>query len=151
MSPEPKAAPAPPVPAVTPAMAPFWEAAKRHELVVQRCVECGSLRFPAREVCSRCLSRRAEWQRVSGRGTIFSLAIMHQANHPAFAAQVPYAVVVVELAEGARMLSNVVDCPVGDVRIGMPVEVTFEDVSPEVTMPKFRPAAGAPDPAAKRG
>ena len=130
-----------PVPAVTPEMAPFWEAAHRHELVAQRCVDCGTFRFPAREVCSRCLSRRVEWQRVSGRGRVFSVAIMHQANHPWFAARAPYAVVVVELEEGARMLSSLVGREPRAIEIGMPVEVTFEDVSPEISLPVFRPVA----------
>jgi uncharacterized OB-fold protein len=80
---------------------------------------------------------------VSGRGTIFSFAVMHQVYHPGFADAVPYAVVVVELAEGARLVSNVVDCPVDRIRTGMPVEVVFEDVSPEVTLPKFRPLSPA--------
>jgi hypothetical protein len=130
-----------PVPAITPEMAPFWEAAHRHQLVAQRCIDCGAFRFPAREVCSRCLSRRAEWQRVSGRGRIFSVAVMHQANHPWFAARAPYAVVVVELEEGARMLSSLVDREPGAIEIGMPVEVTFDDVSPDISLPVFRPAA----------
>ena len=130
-----------PVPAITPEMAPFWDAAHRHELVAQRCVDCGAFRFPAREVCSRCLSRRVEWRRVSGRGRVFSVAIMHQANHPWFAARAPYAVVVVELEEGARMLSSLVGREPSAIEIGMPVEVTFEDVSPEISMPVFRPVA----------
>jgi uncharacterized OB-fold protein len=131
-----------PLPEVTPQMAPFWEAARRHQLVVQRCRGCGTLRFPARDICSRCLSRDAEWAPVSGRGTVFSFAVMHQVYHPGFAADVPYAVVVVELEEGARMLSNVVGCPVGEIAVGMPVEVVFEDVSADVTLPKFRPRTG---------
>jgi uncharacterized OB-fold protein len=123
-------------------MAPFWEAARRHELVVQRCVDCGARRFPAREVCSRCLSRRVEWERVGGKGRVFSVAIMHQANHPWFAARVPYAVVVIELDEGPRMLSTVPGLEPHAITIGMPVEVAFEDVTPEVSLPVFRPASG---------
>ncbi len=133
-------APARPVPVITPEMAPFWEAARRHELAMQRCLDCGAYRFPARAVCSRCLSHRAEWQRVSGRGRIFSVAIMHQANHPWFAARAPYAVVVVELDEGARMLSAVTDLEPHAIVIGMPVEVAFDDVTPEVSLPVFRAA-----------
>jgi uncharacterized OB-fold protein len=120
-------------------MAPFWEAARQHALVVQRCRGCGAHRFPARDVCSRCLGREAEWTRVSGRGEIFSYAVMHQVYHPGFAAEVPYAVVVVALEEGARLISNVLDCPVSALRVGMPVEVVFDEVTPEVTLPKFRP------------
>jgi hypothetical protein len=132
-------APSKPLPEITPEMAPFWDAARRHELVVQRCRGCRTFRFPARELCSRCLSRDSGWEPVSGRGTLFSFAVMHQASHPGFAAEVPYAVVMVELEEGARLLSNVVGCAAKDLRIGMPVEVVFEDVTPEVTLPKFRP------------
>jgi hypothetical protein len=120
-------------------MAPFFEAARRHTLVVQRCDGCGALRFPARAICSACLSRAASWVPVSGRGKVFSFAVMHHANHPGFAAEVPYAVVVIELAEGVRMLSNLIDCPADRVRIDLPVTVVFDDVTPEVTLPKFRP------------
>ncbi len=132
-------APARPIPAITPDMAPFWDAARRHELVAQRCLDCGAHRFPAREVCSRCLSRRMQWTRVAGTGRVFSIAIMHQANHPWFAARVPYAVVVVELDEGARVLSSVTGVEPHAIRIGMPVTVEFEDVSPDVSLPVFRP------------
>ena len=128
-----------PLPQVTPEMKPFWDAARRHELVVQRCAGCGTHRFPARDICSRCLSREAAWTAVSGRGTVFSWAIMHQVYHPGFAAEVPYAVVVIELDEGPRLVSNLVGCPPADVRAGMPVEVVFDDVAPDVTLPKFRP------------
>jgi hypothetical protein len=119
-------------------MVPFWDAARRHQLVVQRCAGCGAYRFPPRELCSQCLSRDAEWVPASGRGTVFSFVVMHQAYHPGFADELPYAVVVVELEEGARLTSNVVDCPVGEVRVGLPVEVVFEDASPEISLPKFR-------------
>lgn len=129
--------PARPLPEITPAMAPFFEAARRHELVAQRCSGCGTYRFPAREICSHCLSRVAAWVPVSGRGAVFSRAIMHQSYHPGL--ETPYAVVVVELEEGARLLSNIVGCPPASVRIGMPVEVVFEDLTPTVTLPKFRP------------
>ena len=131
-----------PLPQITPEMKPFWDAARRHELVVQRCAGCGTHRFPARDICSRCLSREAAWTPVSGRGTVFSWAIMHQVYHPGFAAEVPYAVVVIELDEGARLVSNLVDCAPADIRAGMPVEVVFDDVAPDVTLPKFRPRSG---------
>jgi uncharacterized OB-fold protein len=118
-------------------MAPVWEAARRRELVVQRCSGCGALRFPARELCSACLSRAVSWTGVTGRGVVFSFAVMHQAYHPGF--EVPYAVVVVELDEGVRLLTNLLGVRPGDIAIGMPVEVVFEDVTGEVTLPKFRP------------
>jgi len=126
-----------PIPAITPDMRPFFEAAKRHELMVQRCKGCGTHRFPAREVCSNCLSEESEWVKVSGNGEIFSFNVMHQVYHPGFADEVPYAVVVVRLAEGAKISSNLVGVKPHDIRIGMPVKVVFEDVSDEVTLPKF--------------
>lgn len=129
-----------PVPTITPEMKPFFDAAKRHELVVQRCTQCGAHRFPAREICSACLSHAAEWVRVSGEGEVFSYNVMHQVYHPGFADAVPYAVVVVKLKEGAKMNSNLVGVQPHDIKIGMPVKVIFEDITDEVTLPKFAPA-----------
>jgi uncharacterized OB-fold protein len=128
-----------PLPEITPAMEPFWAAARRHELVVQRCRGCGTHRFPARDLCSGCLSRDVEWTRVSGRGTVFSWAVMHQVYHPGFASEVPYALVVIELEEGTRLVSNLLGCPPDAITAGLPVEVVFEDVTPDITLPKFRP------------
>lgn len=128
-----------PVPRVTPELAPFFAAARARRLVVQRCSGCGLLRFPPRELCSRCWSREAEWLPVSGRGEVFSFYWMHQIYQPGFAAEVPYAVVIVALEEGPHVLSNMVDCPREELRVGLPVDVTFEDASAEVTLPKFRP------------
>ena len=129
-----------PIPAITPNMQEFFAAAKRHQLVVQRCTRCGTYRFPPREICSSCLCYEAEWAPVCGEGEIFSFNIMHQVYHPGFAPEVPYAVVIVKLKEGAKFLSNLVGVAPQDVRIGMPVRVVFEEISPEVTLPKFAPA-----------
>ncbi len=126
-----------PIPTITPEMKPFFDAAKRHELVVQRCSQCGTHRFPPREICSSCLSRQAAWVKVSGEGEIYSYNVMHQVYHPGFADSVPYAVVVVKLAEGAKMISNVVGLRPEQIHIGMRVRAVFEDVSAEVTLPKF--------------
>lgn len=121
-------------------LAPFLAAAKDRRLVVQRCARCGTLRFPPRELCTSCLSTEVEWAEVSGRGEIFSFNVMHQVYHPAFATEVPYAVVVVKLEEGPKMISNLVDCPVDEIRIGMAVEVVFETMNDTITLPKFRRA-----------
>ena len=129
-----------PVPEITPEMAPFFEAAKRRELVVQRCTACGALRFPARAACNRCMAREVEWVPVAGKGRVFSTAVMHQANHPAYEATLPYTVAQIELDCGVRMISNVVDCPAHEVAIDMPVEVAWEERSPDVTLPVFRRA-----------
>lgn len=119
-------------------MAPFFAAARKRRLVVQRCAGCGALRFPARELCSSCLGTTAEWIPVSGRGEIFSYNVMHQVYHPAFADDVPYAVVIVKLAEGPKLTTSLVDSPPDAIRIGAPVDVVFEDLSDEVTLPRFR-------------
>lgn len=129
-----------PLPAISEAMRPFYEGARQRELRVQRCTACGALRFPARGLCSACLATGADWVAVSGRGEVFSFNVMHQVYHPGFAAEVPYAVVIVQLAEGPRMVSNLVGVAPEQIRIGQPVRVVFEDVSETVTLPKFAPA-----------
>jgi uncharacterized OB-fold protein len=132
-------APPKPLPDTSGSLSPFFAAAKRRELVVQRCAGCGALRFPPRELCSACLACDATWVPVSGRGEVFSYNVMHQVYHPGFAADVPYAVVVVKLAEGPKITSRLVGVEPHDVRVGMPVAVTFEEIAPEVVLPKFRP------------
>lgn len=134
-----QAAIAKPIPRATADLAPFLTAAKQRKLVVQKCRGCGLPRFPAREVCSACWSDQSDWVPVSGRGTVYSFYWMHQIYHPGFAAEVPYAVVVVELEEGPRLTTNVVGCTHDQLRIGLPVEAVFEDVSDEAALPKFRP------------
>jgi uncharacterized OB-fold protein len=129
-----------PIPTVSAEMRPFYEGAARHELMVQRCRACAALRFPARSLCPGCLSIEADWTPVSGRGEVFSFNVMHQVYHPGFAADVPYAVVLVRLAEGPKMLSNLVGVAPGEIRIGMPVRVIFEPLSDDITLPKFAPA-----------
>ena len=79
--------------------------------------------------------------RASGRGTVYSFTVTHQNQAPGFREELPYVLAVVELAEGPRLMTNIVECAPDAVRIGMPVEVVFDDVTPEVTLPKFRPAA----------
>ena len=128
-----------PLPHIDEMNRPYWDAAKRHELMLQRCQECGHYRYPPGETCPRCLSDRLQWEKVSGRGTVHTWTVFHQVYHPSFASEAPYAVVAVELEEGPRMVTNLVDCKVEDIGIGLPVEVVFDDVTKEVTLPKFRP------------
>lgn len=126
-----------PVPAITPEMQPFYDGAARHELWLQRCSACDAFRFPAREVCSECLSADSTWERASGHGEIWSWTIMHQVYHPAFAAEAPYAVVIVKLDEGPKLTSNLRGTASRDVRIGTRVTVDFEKFG-DVTLPVFR-------------
>lgn len=131
-----------PIPSITRDLGEFFAGAKRGQLMVQKCDGCGAMRFPAQEMCSHCYSTRSKWVPVSGRGEIYSFNIMHQVYHPAFAAEVPYAVVVVQLEEGPRMLSNLVGVKPHEIRCGMPVEVVFEKMTDEVTLPKFKLRSG---------
>ena len=127
-----------PIPAITPDMREFFDGARAGRLMVQKCDNCGTLRFPAHDLCSKCNSTASRWVPVSGRGEVFSFNIMHQLYRPGFAKEVPYAVVVVELEEGCKFISNLLGVKPHDIRCGMPVEVTFEKLSDELSMPKFR-------------
>ncbi len=129
-----------PLPLITGDNKEFWEGLKRHELLIQRCADCKTPRMYPRPMCQDCGSMNDEFVKVSGKGTIYSYIIIRRAVHPAFKDGVPYAVVLVELddAPGIRLPSNVTNCKPEELKIGMPVEVVFEDVTPEVTLPKFR-------------
>jgi uncharacterized OB-fold protein len=94
--------------------------------------------FPPAGICPHCLSDDTGWQQVSGRGRVYSFVVFHRAYHPAF--ELPYVVAVVELDEGPRLLSNIVDVEPQRIRCGMHVVVKFEDRSPEISVPKFSPA-----------
>ena len=127
------------IPQVTPELKPFFDAARNHQLAVQKCDNCGALRFPAAPLCLKCDSPKSSWAAVSGRGEVFSFTVMHRAYHPAI--KVPYILAVIALREGAMITSNVIGIEPAKVKCGMPVEVVFEKLSDEVTLPKFRPAA----------
>lgn len=128
-----------PLPGITEDSEPYWEGTRHGELRAQRCADCGHLRFPPAILCPKCLSERGEWQRLSGRGTIYTYIIVHRPQHPAFFADAPYNVAIVELEEGLRMHTNIVEGANEELHVGMPVEVVFEKVDDEVTLPKFRP------------
>jgi uncharacterized protein len=119
----------------------WWEALARHELYFQRCRDCGTKRLYPRAVCTSCMSSSTEWVRASGRGRVYTFTVTHQNQASGFREELPYVLAVVELDEGPRLMTNVVGCAPDAVRIGMAVEVVFDDVTPEVTLPKFRPAS----------
>jgi len=135
--------PSKPLPQVTPWSAPFWEAAKRGELKVQKCRDCGKPFFYPRIACPHCFSEDLEWVRVSGRGKIYSFSVVLNYAPSAFAGDVPYVVAIVELEEGLRMLTNIVTDKPESLRCEMPVEVIFEPVSEDFVLPKFRPVEEA--------
>ncbi len=120
----------------------WWQAAAEHRLLVQRCADCGRTRMPPGPLCPTCRSFNRDWQEVAGRGTVYSYTIVHRAYLPSLADRVPYVVIVVELAGagGARLVSNLVDSVPAAVRVGLAVEVVWEDIGPGLAVPRFRPA-----------
>ncbi|HEX5367241.1 MAG TPA: Zn-ribbon domain-containing OB-fold protein [Acidimicrobiales bacterium] len=129
-----------PAPAPTVASAPYWQALHDHRLVAPRCLRCGTLFFYPRARCPRCLHDGLEWVPLSGQGRVYSTTVVRQALHPAFVDEVPYAFAVVELDEGIRMPTNIIDCDPAAVGPDDPVEVVFVDVDDDLTLPMFRPA-----------
>lgn len=130
-----------PIPPISELTAPYWDAARRGEFVMQQCSACGHRPFPPRAHCPDCGAADLAWNSASGRGTVYTYTIAHRPPHPVFAGQCPFVLAVVELEEGPRLMTNIVDCAPGDVRIGMAVHVCFEPVDDsDVMLPVFRPA-----------
>lgn len=129
-----------PLPRIGPDSQPFWDAARAHRLQLPYCAECGKPHLPAAPVCPFCLGARMEWRAASGRGTVSSWTRVHKAWFPAFAGDVPYNVIQVELDEGPRLTSSLVQHEDGDLRVGRRVEVVFDDVTHDVTLPRFKPS-----------
>jgi len=119
----------------------FYEGCQRGELLFQCCGGCDAWRHVPRELCAQCGSWEWAWKASSGRGRVFTWTVVTRPLHPAFAEAVPLAAVVVELEEGVRLLTHVVNCPPDELEMEMPVEVVFEAITPEVTLPKFRRAS----------
>ena len=133
------AEPGRPLPQPTPETQHFWDGAKAGELRLQRCDDCAHTYFPPRPFCPNCGSRSVSVFPASGRATLYSYVIHHRAP-PGFEA--PYAIAVVELEEGPRMMTNIVDCPQTPeaLELDMPLEVTFEKATDDISIPKFKPA-----------
>jgi len=124
-------------PAVTELTRPWWDACREGRLLLPRCNDCGRHHFRPEVACTHCFSLNWEWVRATGRGTLYSYSEIHRAPVPGF--KTPAVLAIVELEEGVAMLSNVVQCPPGALLIGMPLQVVFETLSGEITLPKFRP------------
>lgn len=127
-----------PLPRLAGYAAEFYAFCRRRELRFQRCSGCGRWRHVPRTLCAGCGSDAWEWARSAGTGRIHTWSVTHRPMHPAFL-EVPYAVVVVELDEGPRVVTWVRDVAPAALAVGMPVAVDFEDVTDAVTLPVFRP------------
>jgi uncharacterized OB-fold protein len=130
-----------PIPTVTDDTKPFFDYARKHELRMQKCLRCGKFYYPPSEMCPHCHNWGAEWTKLSGKGEVYSFIVARRATNPAFAREIPYVVAIILTEEGTRMISNVVGVKPEDVRVGMPVEVAFEDLTDTIALPKFKPVA----------
>ena len=129
-----------PVPIVNPWVKPFWDAAREEKLIIQKCQDCNNHVFYPRIACPHCFSDKVEWVEASGKGTVYSYTVVTNNAPSAFIADMPFVIAIVKLEEGVQMLSNIIKCNPDDVVCDMPVEVTFEKLDDEFTLPKFRPA-----------
>ena len=125
-----------PLPRPTPISQPYWDACKEGRLTVQRCRDCDAYTFIPQPCCGECLGENLEWVESKGRGSLYSFSTVYRPQQPVF--ETPYTVVIVELEEGYHMLSNLIGVEPEDVAIGTPLEVFFEEMSEEITLPYFR-------------
>lgn len=127
------------LPVFYPEEQPFWDAARDGRLVLPKCQACQRFWYPVGPVCPRCLSTRYDWAEPDGEGTVSSFVVYHKPWAPWLKERVPYAVVQVELTEGPRLTTNLLGVDPSEIRIGMPVQVCFEEITEEVTLVQFRP------------
>lgn len=125
---------------------PFWDGARERKLIIQRCQSCGYYQHPPAFICMNCKDRDAPLapEQVSGRGTVYAWFIFHDSSVGGFQERIPYLVAAVELEEQPRLLlaSNILNCPYDEVELDMPVEVVWEKVDDETTIPQFQPVRG---------
>lgn len=119
----------------------FWDGCREHHLDFQRCDDCGKFVFFPRAICPHCHGSNLTWRRTNGRGNVHTFSVIRQSMAPGFRDEVPYVVAVIEIpeADGVQIMSNLINVDPDLIYIGMQVKVRFEDVTPEVTLPKFEP------------
>jgi uncharacterized OB-fold protein len=128
-----------PLPVIQPWSKLFWNAARERRLLIQECRNCGKKIFYPKKYCPECRSTDIGWVESSGEGKVYSFSTLYLGVHPKFEENAPYTIAIIELNEGVRLMSNIVNCEPKDIRCDMPVKVTFEDVTEEITLPKFEP------------
>ncbi|GLF97320.1 Zn-ribbon domain-containing OB-fold protein [Streptomyces yaizuensis] len=139
------AAPTPPphaLPEIDDFTRPYWEAAAEGRLLVRRCRGCARAHHYPREFCPYCWSADVVWETASGRATLYTWSVVHRNDLPPFRLRLPYVAAVVDLAEGPRMSTEIVECPPEALRVSMPLEATFRRAAPELCLPVFRPSRG---------
>ena len=130
-----------PLPIIDEDNAPYWHYCKIHELRMQKCEGCGHIRFPVSILCPKCHSMDAVWTKLSGKGKVFSYIVFRVPYLESYKDDIPYTVAIIQLEEGPRMESNLIVPDLEDIRIDMPVKIFFDDVTNEVSLPKFKPTA----------
>ena len=120
---------------------PFWAAAKDGRLLIKRCSACGKPHFYPRPFCPFCWSDAVEWEEASGRATLYTWSVVRRNDLPPFPERVPYVAAIVDLAEGPRMMTNVVDCEFDAITMGMELEAVFHPISDDITIVQFRPVS----------
>ncbi len=133
------------LPVPTECSRPFWEGTKCHELLVQECGDCHELIMYPKKYCPKCLSANLSWIKASGKGKIYSFTVVYNNPPSLFVDGLPFVVAIIRLEEGVQMMSNIVDYEVEDLRCDMDVEVCFDDVTREITLPKFKPVVKISD------
>ena len=128
-----------PLPTVVGETKPFWDMCRRGQLLIQCCGDCGEYQWYPRGICAHCWSLNIQWVAASGQGTVWTYTVTYQNRTPGFD-QGPYVLALVELEEGVRLFTNIVECEPTAVSIGMPVEVTFVQATSQITIPYFKPA-----------
>jgi uncharacterized protein len=118
---------------------PYWDAARAGRLLVKRCADCGAAHFYPRPFCPRCWSSAVAWEEASGRAVLYTWSVVHHNDLPPFSDRLPYVAAVVDLAEGPRLMTNVVDCDEEQLRVGMPLRVAYREIAEHVTIPVFVP------------
>ena len=129
-----------PLPVIDPVVKGYWDLARMHQLSVQHCSDCGDRHFPPTDVCPKCLSDKQKWEVVSGRGTLVSWVSFHRAYWDGHRDDLPYDVCLVKLDEGPLVISNFATGIPEGAKMGMPMQVVFEDVTAEVSLPRFAAA-----------
>jgi uncharacterized protein len=131
-----------PMPVPTAETTHYWQAALDGRLKIQYCPACARHQFYPRRFCTQCLSQDIQWVQASGKGHIYTYTVCHVAGHLAFAARVPYAIGMIQLDEGVRMLAGIVGADIDRIAVGARVEVCFERISDELALPMFRLTGG---------
>ena len=130
------------LPIIFPEELPFWQAAKKHKLVLQKCRSCERVWYPVGPTCPFCLSNDFAWTEMSGRGVVHNFVVYHKPWIPYYKDKVPYVLAQVEIEEGVRLTTNIWGLPSSEVKIGLEVEAVWEDVTDEVSLIQFQPRKG---------